>query len=143
LSYMWGEARDVGEILLNGRLRRVRQNVHEFLEHAERLYPMQPLWIDSLCIDQDSIYEKNIQVTRMGLIYNRAKEIIVWLGQDPLLLLAARFINQCVHTQPSSEHTSEIRASVVAFWGHPYWRRICELHKPDSQTCRMLNVWPC
>ncbi|KAL8856235.1 MAG: hypothetical protein Q9178_007152 [Gyalolechia marmorata] len=38
------------------------------------------LWVDSLCIDQTSIPEKNEQVAPMGEIYKTAQYVIVWLG---------------------------------------------------------------
>lgn len=39
------------------------------------------LWVDSLCIDQMSVEERNHQVTLMAEIYSKARNVIVWLGQ--------------------------------------------------------------
>ena len=39
------------------------------------------LWIDSICIDQDSLEERSHQVQQMGDIYIKAKELYIWLGQ--------------------------------------------------------------
>ncbi|KAF2001710.1 HET-domain-containing protein [Amniculicola lignicola CBS 123094] len=39
------------------------------------------LWIDSICIDQTSIPERNQQVKHMGEIYTKAQRVVVWLGE--------------------------------------------------------------
>ncbi|KAI0179779.1 heterokaryon incompatibility protein-domain-containing protein [Hypoxylon sp. FL1284] len=39
------------------------------------------IWIDALCIDQDDLKERAAQVALMSLIYKRAKNCTVWLGQ--------------------------------------------------------------
>jgi hypothetical protein len=38
------------------------------------------LWIDSICIDQTSMEEKNHQVALMGDIYKMAEKVDIWLG---------------------------------------------------------------
>ncbi|PVI01136.1 HET-domain-containing protein, partial [Periconia macrospinosa] len=40
----------------------------------------QYLWIDSLCINQEDIQERNAQVAMMSQIYGRASLVISWLG---------------------------------------------------------------
>ena len=39
-------------------------------------------WIDALCIDQDNVAEKQVQIALMGDIYARAKRVRIWLGKD-------------------------------------------------------------
>lgn len=38
-------------------------------------------WIDALCIDQDDLSERSIQVTLMGAIYSQAQRTFIWLGE--------------------------------------------------------------
>ncbi|KAI9641313.1 hypothetical protein NHQ30_010115 [Ciborinia camelliae] len=38
------------------------------------------IWIDGICINQDSVEERNIQVGMMGEIYSRCSQVIIWLG---------------------------------------------------------------
>ncbi|KAF2035304.1 HET-domain-containing protein, partial [Setomelanomma holmii] len=80
LSYTWGSVGETHEICLSGNGHKVRQNLFEFLVHAAATFPLEWLWIDALCIDQETTAEKNIQVARMGTIYCTALEVIVWLG---------------------------------------------------------------
>ncbi|KAF3051840.1 hypothetical protein E8E11_008344 [Didymella keratinophila] len=39
------------------------------------------LWIDAICINQADDNERTDQVTLMGIIYQRASEVIIWLGE--------------------------------------------------------------
>ena len=51
-------------------------------------------WIDTICINQDDIPERNAQVSIMSTIYMKADEVIAWLGEedgDSLLLFGTIF----------------------------------------------------
>jgi len=114
LSYTWNPSEDLYEIRLNGKSLQVRRNLHEFLRRAAKLLSSRVLWIAALCIDQQNVYEKNIQVVRMGKIYRNAHEVFVWLGMDPALLPLARFMS----TGPDKPHADSqdaIKASYAAF----------------------------
>ncbi|KAK2037930.1 heterokaryon incompatibility protein [Colletotrichum somersetense] len=39
------------------------------------------LWVDAMCIDQNSSQEKSHQVQMMGRIYEVARNVIIWLGK--------------------------------------------------------------
>lgn len=79
LSYTWGDADLVKEILLDGELFHVRENLWDFLNRARQTCLMEYLWIDALCINQSKAGEGNHQVAMMGDIYSRAERVIVWL----------------------------------------------------------------
>lgn len=40
------------------------------------------LWIDAICINQDDPIERSEEVLEMGSVFNRAEQVIVWLGPD-------------------------------------------------------------
>jgi hypothetical protein len=42
------------------------------------------LWIDAVCINQQDVTERSEQVKMMREIYERATEVIVWLGEQPV-----------------------------------------------------------
>ncbi len=42
------------------------------------------LWIDAICIDQDSPNERSDQVRRMDQVYGLASRVVVWLGSSSL-----------------------------------------------------------
>ncbi|KAI0886489.1 heterokaryon incompatibility protein-domain-containing protein [Annulohypoxylon maeteangense] len=102
ISYVWGDPNETEEILcgvannpsftngnapsepgstslvsfsitksLAGVLRRLR------LPDAERI-----VWADGICINQEDLQEKGLQVALMGKIYGRASSVAVWLGHS-------------------------------------------------------------
>jgi hypothetical protein len=38
------------------------------------------MWIDAICINQDDLPERSREAIKMGLVYNNAKQVLVWLG---------------------------------------------------------------
>ncbi|CBY01649.1 hypothetical protein IAQ61_003461 [Plenodomus lingam] len=80
LSYTWGSPLSVRTIRMDGKQLVIRKNLHDFLmafcnDPANTCY----LWIDQLCIDQQSNSERNHQVQMMSLVYRRCTCVIVWL----------------------------------------------------------------
>ncbi|RBR05167.1 uncharacterized protein FIESC28_11416 [Fusarium coffeatum] len=93
LSYTWGTELPKEEILINGVPFPVRSNVYSFLRQAQRQGPRN-LWIDSICINQSDIPERNSQVGLMSEIFGEAELVTVWLGQtSPALERAFRMLD--------------------------------------------------
>ncbi|KIV86247.1 hypothetical protein PV11_01870 [Exophiala sideris] len=83
VSYEWGNPHpEVFTIHINGRPFKIRHNLFSFLQSLLTMYPggYKDLWIDALCIDQQSHGERNHQVQRMSQIYGAAYPTFVWLG---------------------------------------------------------------
>ncbi|KAE9367255.1 HET-domain-containing protein [Stipitochalara longipes BDJ] len=40
------------------------------------------VWIDAICINQDDVLERGVEVLKMGDIYSKARRVIVWLGPE-------------------------------------------------------------
>ncbi|CAJ0551555.1 Ff.00g114850.m01.CDS01 [Fusarium sp. VM40] len=80
LSYTWGTEPATKEITINGVSFLVRSNVYNFLQEARRR-GLTNLWIDSICINQNDMEERNAQVGLMSRIFSDAKLVMVWLGQ--------------------------------------------------------------
>jgi hypothetical protein len=87
LSYTWGDPKGPRrEITLNGHPFSVGINLFKALRSIRtRLVlaqlSIQPkLWVDALCINQENIREKNVQVKRMQDIYARATVVWIYIG---------------------------------------------------------------
>ncbi|SCO50303.1 related to heterokaryon incompatibility protein het-6 [Fusarium fujikuroi] len=80
ISYTWGSGSKSKEITLNGKTMAVSQSVHDILVRRADYWKHRYLWIDSVCIDQNNIKERNSQVTKMTEIYENASRVIVWFG---------------------------------------------------------------
>jgi hypothetical protein len=88
LSYTWGEDSATQHLLKvlednNFSVIRIKPNLDDALRQLRQsIQPneSQLFWIDSICINQDDILEKNTQIKKMAMIYNRADSVSVWLG---------------------------------------------------------------
>ncbi|KEZ38923.1 hypothetical protein SAPIO_CDS10258 [Scedosporium apiospermum] len=80
LSYVWGSPQGTRPIRCNGREILVTPNCEDALRNLRIAHRPRALWIDAICIDQESMAEKSVQVPLMGDIYRLAKQAIVWLG---------------------------------------------------------------
>lgn len=86
LSYVWGERTDPGTCICDNQEVSITRNLAGFLGqycHKERA---RPIWIDSICINQDSPEEVSSQVALMGRIYSEARCVHIWLGNDDVSL---------------------------------------------------------
>lgn len=92
LSYPWGvdQPEDCKIKIAIGDDREYRTfNIKRNLELALRLLRshIKPpnyskfLWVDAMCINQNNIPEKSIQIPLMAEIYSRAENVCVWLGE--------------------------------------------------------------
>ena len=72
---------------LESALRRIRQRDSSVV-----------LWIDQICINQANVAERSALVNMMGDIFQKAEQVIMWLGADdspiPQARLAADFVAQ-------------------------------------------------
>ena len=75
---------DPKTIMVNNTAVNVLPNLSQALRHLRLPSEPRTLWIDYLCINQESVPDRNIQVARMDSIYRSASRVIVWLGlEDP------------------------------------------------------------
>lgn len=79
LSYVWGNTDDNTSIIVNNTHVSVTKSLETALRHL-RDRP-RTLWIDYICINQFDIQERNRQVANMGLVYEFAEAVLVWLGE--------------------------------------------------------------
>lgn len=129
LSYMWGTAEATEIITLNGLFFQVRRNLWNFLcqrRMDERRTKPQYLWIDALCIDQESTLERNHQVGMMGRIYSSATLVIAWLGSESELLKVFDYLNEFASDTQKALGAGETKVSysaILRLYKHAYWNR--------------------
>ncbi|KAJ9648634.1 hypothetical protein H2199_001489 [Coniosporium tulheliwenetii] len=73
------------QIILNGQPTEVGENLEKALRALREIPEVQSgarVWVDSLCINQQDLQEKSIEVMRMGDIYKKAERVISWLGNE-------------------------------------------------------------
>jgi hypothetical protein len=79
LSYVWGDQSKLYPIAMDYALFEVGENLFAAIAHLLKNFPP-PYWIDAICINQNNLDEKGIQIVQMGEVYRKAKRVLVWLG---------------------------------------------------------------
>jgi hypothetical protein len=87
LSYTWGEP------VFTERLWTIQEdredsyleispNLSNILRWLRDASSVQNIWVDAVCINQNSKSEKSMQVTDMWKIYSLASKVKIWLGES-------------------------------------------------------------
>ncbi|KIW57222.1 hypothetical protein, variant [Exophiala xenobiotica] len=82
LSYVWGDLEDTIEISLQGIGFVVTKNLGTALRRLRLPDKERKLWVDAICINQNFISERNQQVRIMREIYQRAQQVLIWVGDE-------------------------------------------------------------
>ena len=83
LSYSWRNFEEQNELIwVDEQPFLVTSNLHKAMLHLRSEDETQMLWIDQICINQQSIAERNWQVRLMGEIFQSADSVLAWLGAD-------------------------------------------------------------
>lgn len=82
LSYCWGDIHWT-QITVNGSWFDVSLRVSAALRRFRLRDDPVLIWVDAICINQQNTEEKSQQVQSMRRIYEKADEVVVWLGDGP------------------------------------------------------------
>ncbi|KAI0201180.1 heterokaryon incompatibility protein-domain-containing protein [Astrocystis sublimbata] len=80
LSYCWGDASVTKSILLDSKPYPITLNLLDGLRYLRHEQHPRRLWVDSLCINQMDVAERNREILRMRDIYRLASAVVIWLG---------------------------------------------------------------
>lgn len=128
LSYLWGDPTPTKTIRINGRPLPIADNLYQAILHLRRGGDAREwLWIDAICINQNSREEKSWQVAQMGDIFSRAALVYIWLGpsgdDSDAVLEMARRIGPDAH-----------KAGVADLWfGWPSFKYRAETPPEDAE----------
>lgn len=124
LSYCWGDPSKTKDISVNGIGVSVTTNLECALRHIrDSSTGAGWLWIDALCINQIDLQEKGLQIQRMGHIYAKADEFLVWLGpESPSTKDAFQTLAVWSGWKPG-DHKSRI-SGITTLVNQAYWRRV-------------------
>ncbi|KAF8853985.1 HET-domain-containing protein [Acephala macrosclerotiorum] len=111
LSYVWGDARDTTTILVDGMKLDITTNLYSALRHVRDKGRPYRVWADAVCICQQDLEEKSIQVQQMGEVYRTAQRTVIYLGEatkysDDVL----NYISQR-HKQKFGSSSSDVKLS--------------------------------
>jgi hypothetical protein len=80
LSYSWEAHKGDGNILCFNMPFKITSNCEAALFGLRLLKRPRVLWVDAICIDQESNQDKEAQIPLIKDIYSMALEVILWLG---------------------------------------------------------------
>ena len=110
------------------------------------------LWIDALCINQNDVEERNLQVLRMRNIYSQAMCVVTWLGQETeesgkAFQLLEKFNDKNSHSvEEALAFLEAIRTTsdlfppgswiaLYRFLDRPYWKRLWVIQEISTSHC--------
>ena len=82
LSYTWDSQLFYQFVWCDGKVLPVTQNLHDALKRIRQPGSSILLWVDAICINQMDVAERNHQLGLMRQIFNRAHQVIAWLGEE-------------------------------------------------------------
>jgi hypothetical protein len=94
LSYVWGEWTEANLrwLYIDGKRLQITSNLYSALiqlQHSSSTTIPEFYWADQICIDQSNARERSNQVAFMDQIFSHAAGVIVWLGRETKLMIAA------------------------------------------------------
>ncbi|KAI4626690.1 hypothetical protein J4E83_003842 [Alternaria metachromatica] len=86
LSYMWGDATQADQVVVDGAAIPTAWNLTRALEYLRDFAGSEPLriWVDAICINQNSLEERAEQVAMMRSIYHNASCVRIWINEPSL-----------------------------------------------------------
>jgi hypothetical protein len=81
LSYSWGDRNTTYPLSCLRQELQIQENLHAVLTRLQAVGFQDWLWIDAVCINQQSEEEKNQQIPLMRFIFSQAHMVRGWLGE--------------------------------------------------------------
>jgi hypothetical protein len=92
LSYCWGDANNRADIKVNGQSVSVTISLENALRRIRNVAQDTMVWADAICINQQDMAEKSVQVSMMGSIYSKG----VLRSMKGVFLANQSFSNRCL-----------------------------------------------
>ena len=137
LSYCWDHAIPTTNLVANNRVVTISHNLHLALLQLNN-QGVEHVWVDALCIDQTNDEEKSIQVSRMGTIFRKAAEVVVWLGNEEPDNLDILFQEQDLSKISKDARTSALRC-FQDLLERSFWDRVWVIQ--EVAVASRISVW--
>lgn len=131
LSYRWSDSSESYDVSVNGTPFSVSSNLYAALKRLRSAEESRFLWIDSICVNQMDINERNDQVKKMGIIFTSATCVRIWLGEEAENSNAAMKLASDISPNEADSAVMERVAHDVSgcnaltkLLGRSYWNRM-------------------
>lgn len=147
LSYTWGSVIASIDIELNGLPFSVGRNLWSFLQEMRSQNQYGLYWIDAICINQSSEYERSHQILIMRRIYREAISVSIWLGDfydlsylnHGMEFLIERTPNPSLVEKEAEFGTEPQANGVIELCAKRYWRRVWIIQ--EVMLARECTIW--
>ncbi|KAH7350721.1 heterokaryon incompatibility protein-domain-containing protein, partial [Rhexocercosporidium sp. MPI-PUGE-AT-0058] len=135
LSYVWGDARERKEILVDGTGLDITASLDLALRHVRDPVKIIRVWADGICINQQDVLERNKQVAQMGLIYEIANHTVIFLGlateHSDILIRAINSVGLLSNEMYSkiSLDYNRLNKALVSMLNYPWFTRVWTLQE--------------
>lgn len=127
LSYTWSGPPEGNIIIIGGLPLRITKNLELALRRIRGPSRPKNLWVDAICINQNDIEEKSVQVSLMGDIYASATRTTVWLGekssQSDVAMDFIRSLRGDSHSY-DSDADQVLTLAIAELLGRQWWTRV-------------------
>lgn len=128
LSYTWGDEMCPRPILIDGTPVLATSNLEAALRCLRKPTERRTLWVDAVCINQKDLDEKLGQIKQMGLVYELAQRVVVWLGpaadsSDLAMEFAGTLFNIWTKDHPTISGHEEMESNRIDWV--PYADQLC------------------
>lgn len=146
LSYSWGTFEKCRTMICDDRhftitddldhaLRRIRQKIRPDGNFS------QTIWIDAICINQNDLEEKSVQVSMMDQIYQNSIRLIVWLGETTVL--TTEQVQVAIQSPKLPESSKTLSAISELPWFGRRWIIQEVLKSPTGKRYALFGSFQC
>lgn len=127
LSYRWSSKARNRIVYIDGYEHFITEDLFEAMRRMAGSSGAS-VWIDAICINQEDITEKNIQVAQMDQIYKGAETVFVWLGQaDASTEIVFKFMSGFGTDFRSDRYNATTFKSFMSSADDNYWIAVLDL----------------
>ncbi|KUJ07042.1 HET-domain-containing protein [Mollisia scopiformis] len=149
LSYVWDAEPGFQAIVVNEQPLSVKRNLFLALRRLRKSNEPRIMWVDALCINQQSNVEKSHQVALMRNIYRSCVRVYLWLGDYSTNPSDTRSVEDEINIFTSSRATTkkkdkrpfhpEILDAYISLVSSPWWDRLWVVQEKILSPECLLN----
>ena len=132
ISYTWGDPYANSQSLLVDDIElTIPQSSAAVIRHFTKCFEDFTIWIDAVCINQEDLQEKGVQVGYMKDVYQGADQVFIWLGDEEAdSTLAFEQLRKLGAERPETtpiegvKSNPECRKAMYKLFSRPWFNRV-------------------
>ncbi|RGP76930.1 heterokaryon incompatibility [Fusarium longipes] len=123
ISHCWGTKAQDTVVQIDGQVLNLTSDLAAGLQVLRKLAidgsnfdpPLRYIWIDTICVNQQSIQDRSSQVALMRRIYSTSVTTLIWLGpEQPWASSAWGLVDEIYHVFQSGQPEAKLEADIAA-----------------------------